>query len=72
MLGESTEAIESASIVEEAETCIELRLSKLGQALPHILGNDVPLTVFGSLTIVDLTSCDEDLRKVGIDGETKG
>ena len=72
MLGQAAEAVQSPTIVEEAETRVEFGLSQFGQALPDILGDDVALTVLGGLVFVDLAASDEDLREVGVDCKSKG
>lgn len=72
MLGQPTEAVERATIVEEAEGGVEFGLAQLGQSLPDVLGHDVALAVLRCLVLVDFTASDEDLREVRVYGEAEG
>ena len=69
LLSQATEAVKSAAIVEEAQGGVELRLTKLGESLPDILGYDVAFTVPCCLVLVDLATSDENLGEVGVDSE---
>lgn len=71
-LGQATEAVECATIVEEAKRCGELGFTKLGETLPDILSNDVSLAMPCGFLIVDTASSDEDLSVIGVDGNAEG
>ena len=61
MLGEASEAVKSATVVEKAESRVELWLAQLGQSLPYILVDVVALAVSCCLIFINLTAGNKDM-----------
>ena len=62
----AAEAIQSASIVEEAKTHVEFSFSQLWKSLPLVLSYDISFTTSSSFVFTDAATRDEDLREVWI------
>lgn len=70
-MSQTTEAIEGATVVKEAQGGVEFGLTQLRQSLPDILGDDIALTVLCGLVFIDLASCNKDLAEVGVHSKTE-
>jgi len=71
LLGEPTDAVKGRPIVEEAQRGVELRLTQLRQALPHVLSYNVALAVLRCLVVIHFAASNENLREVRVDSQAE-
>lgn len=67
----TTEAVQSASIVEEAETDIDLGFFQLGQSLPLVVFHNVSFTSLSCFLLADGTSSNENLSEIWVNRTTE-
>lgn len=67
----AAEAIQSASIIEEAKTHVEFGFSELRKSLPLVLRYDVAFAASGSFVLTDAAPRDKDLGEVWIHSATE-
>lgn len=69
---DTTKAVESGPVVEEAKRSICLGFTHFRETFPLIILDDVAFARFGCFLVGDATTSDENLAEIGVDSTAEG